>query len=244
MPTMNELKLLPKSALVRTSEVDHPDWNYRVVLGTVQRLRFRIVRKLLAGAAFDRLLEIGYGSGVFMPELNGHCTDLHGIDPHQHRAEVADNLAGQGIQATLAQGSAESLPYEDNHFDCAVAISTLEYVPDIDAACREIRRVLAPGGVLAVVTPGVNKLWDLALRLSTGESPGQYADRRQQLQPALRRHFTVVREVRVPTLSHPAVRLYTGLLLTPPTTTTSKDSQLGSTGDVADGSGRAKGQAS
>lgn len=126
-----------------------------------------------ARTAFDRLLEIGYGSG-------------------------------------------ESLPYEDDHFGCAVAISTLEYVPDIDSACREIQRVLAPGGVLAVVTPGVNKLWDLALRLSTGESPSQYADRRQQLQPALHRHFDVVREVRVPTLSHRAIRLYTGLLLTPP----------------------------
>ena len=214
---MTELRLLPKSALVRTSEVDHPDWNYRVLLGAVQRLRFRMVRRLLAGTAVDRLLEIGYGSGVFMPELARHCTDLHGIDPHPHRAAVADNLAGQGIRATLAQGSAESLPYEDARFGCAVAISTLEYVPDIEAACREIRRVLAPGGVLAVVTPGVNKLWDLALRLSTGESPSQYADRRQRLQPALRRNFTVVREVRVPVLSHPAVRLYTGLLLTPPT---------------------------
>jgi len=26
---MTDLKLLPKSALVYTSEVDHPDWNYR-----------------------------------------------------------------------------------------------------------------------------------------------------------------------------------------------------------------------
>lgn len=214
---MNELKLLPKSALVRTSDVDHPDWNYRLLLGTVQRLRFRMVRKLLAGTTFDRLLEIGYGSGVFMPELARHCTDLHGIDPHPHRTAVVAALAEQGIQATLTQGSAESLPHEDNHFDCAVAISTLEYVPDIDSACQEIHRVLKPSGVLAVVTPGVNKLWDLALRLSTGESPSQYADRRQQLQPALRRHFNVVREVRVPTLSHPAIRLYTGLLLAPPT---------------------------
>jgi SAM-dependent methyltransferase len=98
-----------------------------------------------------------------------------------------------------------------------VTISTLEYVPDIESACQEIRRVLKPGGVLAVVTPGVNKLWDLALRLSTGESPSQYADRRQQLQPTLRRHFGLVREARVPTPGHPAVRLYTGLLLSPPT---------------------------
>jgi 2-polyprenyl-3-methyl-5-hydroxy-6-metoxy-1,4-benzoquinol methylase len=210
-----ELKLLPKSALVRTSEVDHPDWNYRPLLGAVQRLRFRMVRKLLADTGFDRLLEIGYGSGVFLPELARHCADLHGIDPHAQRAAVEDHLAEQGVPATLAQGSVEALPYGDGHFDCAVAISTLEYVPDIESACLELRRVLKPGGVLAVVTPGATKLWDLALRLSTGESPSQYADRRQQLQPTLRRHFDLVREVRVPTLSPPSVRLYTGLLLSP-----------------------------
>lgn len=212
---MNGPKLLPKSALVRTSDVDHPDWNYRLLLGAVQRLRFRMVRKLLADSTVERLLEIGYGSGVFMPELAGHCTDLHGIDPHPHRATVENHLAEQGVRATLCQGSVESLPYEDDHFDCTVAISTLEYVPDIESACAEIRRVLKPGGVLAVVTPGANKLWDLALRLSTGESPTQYADRRQQLQPTLRRHFDLVREVRVPTLSPAAIRLYTGLLLSP-----------------------------
>jgi SAM-dependent methyltransferase len=216
---VTELRLLPKSALVRTSEVDHPDWNYRPLLGAVQRMRFRIVRKLLADNGFDRLLEIGYGSGVFMPELGRHCAELHGIDPHPHRAEVETHLAGQGIHAKLAQGSVESLPYDDDHFDCAVAISTLEYVPDIGSACREILRVLKPGGVLAVVTPGATRLWDLALRLSTGESPSQYADRRQRLQPELRRHFTLAREVGVPTLSFPSVRLYTGLLLRPPTST-------------------------
>jgi ubiquinone/menaquinone biosynthesis C-methylase UbiE len=179
-------------------------------------MRFRIVRKLLADARSGRLLEIGYGSGVFMPELAGHCTELHGIDPHPHRTAVERNLAGQGIQATLAQGTVESLPYEDDYFDCAVTISTLEYVPDIESACREIRRVLKPTGVLAVVTPGATKLWDLALRLSTGESPSQYADRRQRLQPELRRQFNLVREVRVPTLGSPSLRLYTGMLLSPP----------------------------
>jgi len=210
---MTDLKLLPKSALVRTSEVDHPDWNYRPLLGAVQRLRFRIILRLLAGASFGRLLEIGYGSGVFMPSLTTHCSELYGIDPHPHLSDVSERLAGQGIQAHLTRGSVESLPYESQFFDCAVTVSALEYVPDIESACREILRVLKPHGVLAVVTPGATPLWDLALRLSTGESPRQYADRRQHLQPILRRHFTLVRDIRVPRLGPASIRLYTGLLL-------------------------------
>jgi ubiquinone/menaquinone biosynthesis C-methylase UbiE len=211
---MTDLKLLPKSALVCTSEVDHPDWNYRPLLGAVQRLRFRIILKLLAEARFGRLLEIGYGSGVFMPELAARCAELYGIDPHPHRSEVEESLARNGVPATLTRGTVEDLPYQTGFFDCAVTISALEYVPDIEAACQEIRRVLRPDGMLAVVTPGATPLWDLALRLSTGESPRQYADRRQKLQPALRRAFTLTRELRIPRLGPPAVRLYTGLLLT------------------------------
>jgi SAM-dependent methyltransferase len=211
---MTDLKLLPKSALVCTSEVDHPDWNYRPLLGAVQRLRFRIVLKLLAGARFGRLLEIGYGSGVFMPELAARCAELYGIDPHPHQSEVEESLARNGVPAALTRGTVEAMPYQTGFFDCAVTISALEYVPDIEAACQEIRRVLRPNGVLAVVTPGATPLWDLALRLSTGESPSQYADRRQRLQPALGRSFTLTHQVRVPRLGPAAVRLYTGLLLT------------------------------
>lgn len=210
----DSLKLLPKSALVCTSPVDHPDWNYRPLLRGVQRLRFRIALELLAGRRYDRLLEIGYGSGVFMPSLAPRCAELHGVDPHPLPDKVTENLAQHGVSATLTQGSAESLPYPDAHFDGAVTISALEYVPDIDAACREIRRVLAPGGVLAVVTPGATPLWDLALRLATGESPSQYADRRQKLQPTLRTHFQVAHEVRLPRFGNHAIRLYTGLRLT------------------------------
>lgn len=207
------LKLLPKSALVRTSQVDHPDWNYRPLLRGVQRLRFRIALDLLAGGRYRRLLEIGYGSGVFMPSLVEHCAELHGVDPHPLCHEVEESLARHHVPATLSQASVESLPYPDGHFDGVVTISALEYVPDIDAACREIHRVLAPDGVLAVVTPGATPVWDLALRLATGESPSQYADRRQRLQPALRDHFRLDREVRVPRFSPKLARLYTGLRL-------------------------------
>ncbi len=208
-----QLSLLPKSALVCTSVIDHPDWNYRPLLGSVQRIRFRLMQELLGDANYDRLLEIGYGSGVFMPELARRCAWLYGIDPHPKTKEVTDNLRQHGVDAALTRGQIEQAPYESGYFDCVVTISALEYVADIERACAEIRRVLRPGGVFAVITPGANRLWDLALRASTGESPGQYAGRRQRLQPVLRSRFRLVREVRVPRPSGPATRLYTGLLL-------------------------------
>ena len=209
----NELKLLPESALVRTGPVDHADWNYRPFIGTVQRIRFRLIRRLLAGRQFNRLLEIGYGSGVFMPELAQRSTELYGIDPHPMPREVEAALAKHGIKASLATAGAESLPFDDGFFDCAVSVSAIEYVDDIDRACRELIRVLRPGGIIAIATPGVSPIWDLALKLSTGESPKQYADRRQRLLPALKRHFAVEEEISVPRIGGRLVRLYTGVRL-------------------------------
>jgi ubiquinone/menaquinone biosynthesis C-methylase UbiE len=38
------------------------------------------------------------------------------------------------------------MPFPDGHFDFAFALQTTEHVQDIFAACREVRRVLKPGG--------------------------------------------------------------------------------------------------
>lgn len=214
MPAADEsLELLPESALIRTGPVDHADWNYRPLIGTVQRLRFRLIRSLLAGERFGRLLEIGYGSGVFMPELAKRASELFGIDPHTMPREVETVLRNHGIAATLVTGSAERLPYPDAFLDAAVSVSAMEYVENIEAACHELRRVLRPGGILVIATPGTSPIWDLALRLSTGENPQQYADRRQRLLPTLKRHFKVTNETAVPAFGGRWFRLYSGMRL-------------------------------
>lgn len=206
------MSLLPQSALIRTGPVDHADWNYKPVLGTVQRLRFRLIRRLLGDRHYARLLEIGYGSGVFMPELAKRAGELYGIDIHPMPREVEGALRQHGITASLFSGSAETLPYEDGFLDCAVSVSAIEYVPDIDRACRELTRVLRPKGVVVIATPGVSPIWDMALRL-TGENPSQYDDRRQNLIPALKRHFDVEQEIAMPAIGGRLFRLYTGLRL-------------------------------
>jgi ubiquinone/menaquinone biosynthesis C-methylase UbiE len=207
------LKLLPREALVRTSAVDHADWNYHPFLGQVQRIRFRLIRSLLGTDRYHRLLEIGYGSGVLIPELKTRSDEIYGIDPHQHHKEVEASLARHGIKAELHSSGAEQLPFPDAFFDCLVSVSALEYVEDIERACREMRRVLKPGGYLVLVTPGQSPLLDFGLRLFTGENADQYGDRRQKLVPTLKRHFAPVKERSVPWVTGSLFRLYTGLKL-------------------------------
>ncbi|MGB7925274.1 MAG: class I SAM-dependent methyltransferase [Pyrinomonadaceae bacterium] len=207
------LRLLPPDALLKTGEVDHADWNYRPLLGTISRTRFRLVVSLL-DQRMGRLLEVGYGSGVFMPELARFADELYGIDIHQMTEPVAASLARFNVNARLFSGSVEALPFDENFFDCIVAVSALEFVSDTAAACREIKRALKPGGALVVVTPGHSPLVDFGLKLLTGKSAKEdYDDRRQKLMPTLLEHFRIERELTSPAVGNSLVKLYTALRL-------------------------------
>jgi SAM-dependent methyltransferase len=211
---VSTLRLLPRDALIATGPVDRADWNYRPLLGRLQRRRFSLLLSLMGSARFSRLLEVGYGSGVLMPELAHHCEELFGIDPHPRNQDVAAVLERHGVAAKLLSGDVTRLPFADRCFDCVVTVSALEYVDDLQAACAELRRVMVPGGVLVVVTPGHSALLDLALRLSTGESAtDNYGDRRQRLARELVRSFRLARERRFPALTGRILPVYRALRL-------------------------------
>ncbi len=208
------MRLLPRGALVKTSAVDQAQWNYRLVLGAIQRMRFRLAVSLLPKQRPHRLLEIGYGSGVFMPELSRHCRELYGIDPHSQGEAVTRALESAGVAATLVSGSASALPFPTGFFDSVVAVSALEFIEDIESACLEIKRVLSPGGSLIAVTPGHSPVVDLGLRILTGKSAKQdYAGRRERLVPVLLRHFSATTIRRVPAWGGRVLCLYQALAL-------------------------------
>ena len=167
---MRDLTLLPREALIKTNPVDEADWNFRPLLGWIQRKRFQLTVELLGAEHYHRLLEIGYGSGVFLTEIVRHCDELYGIDPHPMNQAVMDVLARRGVMAQLFSGDAATLPFDDHMFDCIVSVSAMEVVTDLEAACGEIRRVLTPEGVVVVVTPGTSALVDLGLKILTGKS--------------------------------------------------------------------------
>jgi 2-polyprenyl-3-methyl-5-hydroxy-6-metoxy-1,4-benzoquinol methylase len=181
------LRLLPRSLLVKTSSLDQSEWVYRPVLGAVQRMRFSGVASLLgAQSRAPRLLEIGYGSGILMPELARHCDQLYGLDAHPYAAAVAERLTQVGVSAMLVTGDACSLPYRDGSFDTVVVVSVLEFVADVFAAVREVIRVLTPRGIAIVVTPGSSPVLDLGLKILTGErAEDTFKGRRPQVVSAL-----------------------------------------------------------
>ena len=54
-----------------------------------------------------------------------------------------------GERVETAAAEATELPFADGEFDLVFGHAVLHHLPDLDAAFREFRRVLRPGGVLA-----------------------------------------------------------------------------------------------
>jgi SAM-dependent methyltransferase len=207
------LKLLAKQHLVVTGPHDKARWNYVPGLSLLQRTRFWLIARLIDAARYGDVLEIGYGSGIFLVELQQRSRRLYGVDIHPHVREVRQALAAVGVEATLFSASAEDMPLASGSVDLIVAVSTLEYVADQRRATAEMHRVLRAGGHLALVYPLPRTISDAGLRLLTGEKAEQYGDGRRTLLPVLQERFSIVRRLRFPSWLPQPLKVYEAALL-------------------------------
>ena len=105
----------------------------------------------VAGEAvpFGRVLELGAGTGFFSLNLKlaGLVEDVHVSDLSPGMVQAAkDNAERLGFTIEGRVADAESLPYEDDSFDLVVGHAVIHLIPDVEAALREVVRVLRPGG--------------------------------------------------------------------------------------------------
>jgi ubiquinone/menaquinone biosynthesis C-methylase UbiE len=101
-----------------------------------------------------RLLDLGCGPGTITLDLAERVApgEVLGIDASAEVIATAEAArAERGIpNATFAVGDVYALEAGDATFDVVHAHQVLQHLTDPVAALREARRVLAPGGVLAV----------------------------------------------------------------------------------------------
>jgi len=102
----------------------------------------------------DRALDVGCGDGRLSAELD--AAELTGSDVS---AVALGRARARLPEARLVEVEPDAaLPFGDGEFDLVLIAETLEHVRDVQLLLSEARRVLRPGGTLAVTTPATRPL--------------------------------------------------------------------------------------
>ena len=148
-----QLKLLPVEQYLGVNNNDPIRFYKYPIFGTMYRRRVEMCLAECKGG--QRMLEVGFGSGVTFLNLNENYKEIHGLDLTASVEKVHAVFAPLKIETYLKNGSVLDMPYEDNYFDSVLLISILEHLQKADQikAFTEIRRVLKPGGQVVYGVP-------------------------------------------------------------------------------------------
>jgi ubiquinone/menaquinone biosynthesis C-methylase UbiE len=135
-------------------EVSRLDWH------SFESRRLRVAGLLPAHAG--RALDLGCGSGTYLPLLASRCERLVAMDFSPAMLVEARKACGDLAACTYVVGDAMSVPLGDEEFDLVNCIGVIEYLPEAERCLSEIRRVLRPGGTAVVSVPNARSLWRLA----------------------------------------------------------------------------------
>jgi SAM-dependent methyltransferase len=128
----------------------------------------RLTGRITAHVADDLLDAAGVGPGVRVLDVGCGPGDLCAAAAARGARPVGVDLAGGMVRAAerahpeleFRYGDAEDLPFGDASFDAALAAFVVNHLPHPERAARELRRVLRPGGRVAVA------MWDQPERVA------------------------------------------------------------------------------
>lgn len=138
--------------------------NHLLSAGLDKRWRRRAIAALeLSGR--ERVLDMCTGTAdlaiAAVVASGGQARDVVGIDFSSEMLRYGQQkirAAGLGGRVRLARGDATAMPLPDDSCDAAMVAFGIRNVQDPVRACEEFRRVLRPGGRLAVLEFGAPRI--------------------------------------------------------------------------------------
>jgi demethylmenaquinone methyltransferase/2-methoxy-6-polyprenyl-1,4-benzoquinol methylase len=126
--------------------------NRVMTVGLDRRWRAATVREAVRSG--DRVLDACCGTGdLAVAALGAGARDVVGLDFSERMLERARR---KEPRIDWIRGDVLALPFEDASFDAATVGFGIRNVADLEAGLRELRRILAPGGrvaILEITTP-------------------------------------------------------------------------------------------
>jgi len=99
-----------------------------------------------------RVLDVGSGNGYVLSKYATEGAEVYGVDITEAGIQLCKKrFEYLDLKGDFRVADAQSLPFDDNTFDCVCSVGVLHHVPDTEKAVTEIFRVLKPGGRLIVM---------------------------------------------------------------------------------------------
>jgi SAM-dependent methyltransferase len=129
----------------------------------------------LAPSGGGGVLDAGCGNGAVTAELSAALpgTRVVGLDRHPGLLDLARTRGAAGAEPELFLGDVGDTPFADETFDLVLSRYVFQHLQEPVAAARELRRVLRPGGHLAVIDIDAG-LWGTAEPDLSGMSQEAY----------------------------------------------------------------------
>ena len=102
-------------------------------------LESRLMIDILKPTKAETVLDIGCGTGASLLPLLEMGLQATGLEPSPYMLDIAKNKLGDRVD--FHRGFAEDLPFDDNSFNYACLVTTLEFVDDYRQALEEACRV-------------------------------------------------------------------------------------------------------
>jgi ubiquinone/menaquinone biosynthesis C-methylase UbiE len=129
--------------------------------GPPPKAEIKFVKKL--GRVDGAALDLGCGDGRLTAELRARR--IVGADVSDVALERARTRLAKLDVRLVPLTPDRRLPFRDNEFELVLCAETIEHVVDVQMLLSEIRRVLAPGGRVAISTPAHSRLTGLSMLL-------------------------------------------------------------------------------
>jgi SAM-dependent methyltransferase len=124
---------------------------YQRITETIADIHELVVERL-APEPGDRWLDLACGTGAISERAAASGADVTGIDLAPALIETAKERATElGLEIDYVVGDVERLAFADASFDKVSSTCGIMFAPDHEATARELARVTAPGGRIALV---------------------------------------------------------------------------------------------
>lgn len=153
---MNQRSEKEESAFIETGK-----YLYRnPFIGFLNRFGHLAVQKMTKNKK-GKIVDLGCGMGDHFSYLKNY--DFVGIDIDEEMLVLAKK---KFPFAKISKENIYKMSFENEFFDCAIAVGVLEHLTYLDKALKEIRRILKPNGEFIVLIPTENFLYKLGRKLT------------------------------------------------------------------------------